>query len=226
MYYEEDYEPNYYEPSVADDILMEYREKMKVALLDSVKNDIESLKKENEDLKEQYQKLKQKENEVRDREWSLEIDKKNLLRTVRQERLSTLMKDFQIVMYKADRVTVKPPKCDKCDSQRKLKFKTPSGRIMDEYCECNTGKYVYTPKKHICSEFSLDEGDSKISMWFKITQEGKDNECYSSEISNYMKTVYKAEMEYKTIDPYNTFFKTKEECQKYCNFENETKETK
>ena len=55
MYYEE--EPHY-EPSIADEIMMEYQEKMKDALLNSIKYELKQIKEENTNLKNQNEEYK------------------------------------------------------------------------------------------------------------------------------------------------------------------------
>lgn len=59
--FDEEYE-NYYEPSPADEILLEYQQKMKDALLESVKYEIDSMKNNDVRLREENNKL---HNEIR-----------------------------------------------------------------------------------------------------------------------------------------------------------------
>jgi len=225
MYYEGDDEP-YYEPSIADDILMEYIEKMKDALLVSVKYQLDNIKRDNENLKAENKVLKDMESKIRDRERSLENEKKNLMRTVRQEKLSTLMKDFEVIMYRADTIAVKSPKCNKCNVKREIEFISPQGNKIKETCACNTSKMVYEPEEHICTEFKVDRDDRTISAWYRINREGKDDEYYSYDSSNYAKMIYKDGLEFEKVETYHTYFKTKEECQKYCDWKNNTEEEK
>lgn len=217
MYYEEEYP--YYEPTIADEIFIEYQQKMKDALLESVRQEIEQIKKENGSLKVSNKVLRDQISGISQREKQLEIDKQNLERQVRRERLSSLMKDFEIVMYRVDTIYPLPPKCDKCNEKRQIEFKSPSGKDMTEYCSCNTGKIFYAPQEYICKEFRVDRNDGAMRMWYKENHE-KDYDWYGYEGSDLAKVVYKDGMNYEDLDR-DIFFKSIEECQKYCNWLNE-----
>jgi hypothetical protein len=218
MYFD-DYEQEYYEPTLADEILVEYLEKMKGALLDTVKGQIEHIKRENEELKAQNKILKDKENDIRNRERDLENQKRDLMWQVKRERLGELMKDFEVVMYRAYSSVEKLPKCSKCNDKRQIEFTTPLGKRMYESCECDKGKTVYIPQEHICKEFRLDSNNNTLLMWFKENHD-KEYDWYSYESSNLVRTVYKDGMNYADLDCYDTYFKSKEECQKYCDWKN------
>jgi hypothetical protein len=219
MYYDEEEQP-YYEPSPADDLLMEYQNKMKEVLLTSVKYQIECFKTDNERLIAENKALKDNECKIRDKERQLEREKSDLMRQVRKERLSELMKDFEVVMYQAEKIRVDLPKCNKCNDKRKIEFKSPTGKKMYEDCKCNVGKTVYIPQEYGCSSFTINRDNKKMDMWFKEHLE-RDGDWYSYDNnSNYCKAVYNEEMDYKDIEMYHTFFKTKEECQKYCDWLN------
>ena len=215
MYYDEEEQP-YYEPSQADELLMEYQEKMKSALLETVKYQIESYEKENDILKAENQKLKDNEHKVRDRERKLEYEKSDLMRQVKRERLSELMKDFKVIMYQAGSKGVKLPKCDKCNDNREIEFKSPTGKKMKESCKCNINKTVYIPEEYICTEFKVDQDNgNKMLMWYKEHHE-KDYDYYGEDSSNYCRVIYSEEMNFEDLECYHTYFKTKEECKKYC----------
>jgi hypothetical protein len=215
-------EEQYYEPSLADEIIVEFQEKMKSVLLGSVKFEIENIKEENKNLKKQNEKLQNQVNQIKQKEIELEHLKSNLKAEVRRERLSKLMEDFQVVMYKIDDITEKIPKCNKCDKNRKIKFESPSGKQMEEYCTCNRGKAVYIPKEHICTEFRVDREDNAMLMWYEENHES-DHDWYGYNNSNLCKTVYKDGMDYKNLNRYDTYFKTKQDCQKYCDWLNKNK---
>ena len=212
----EDYS-EYYEPSEYDIVANEFAEKMKDLLKIEVKTYYENIKVENANLKSENEKLKDEVRKIDDVKRDLEIKKKNLIWEVRKERLSTLMKDFEIIMYQADHTYIELPKCNKCDENRKIKFISPLGKEMSEPCECATRKSIYIIKEYICSEFKIDNQNiNKLSAWYKIHEE-KDYDYY--EHTDYCKTIYNDDMEYKDLNHY-TYFKSKKECQKYCDWLN------
>jgi hypothetical protein len=97
----------------------------KTSLLKKVKDDyvaeMEKLRQENRNLQHVKDKFEEIKKEYRQKESELELKEKNMERTVRNERLSSLMKDFQIIMYRPSSATVKNPKCDKIESSIKIK---------------------------------------------------------------------------------------------------------
>jgi FtsZ-binding cell division protein ZapB len=225
-YYGEDEYYPCYEPTVVDEILNEYQEKMKDALLDTVKLDIANTKYENTKLKEENKTLKEREHEVNQKERQLEIEKKNLMLKVRNERLAELMKDFEVVMYKVRTTIEKLPKCNNCDDNRKIHFKSPLGNDMSESCLCDKGKTIYIPMEFICTEFRINSNNKEMSMWYKMNR-GSDYDYYSYESSDYAETVYNNDMKYEDLKSYyHIYFKSINECQKYCDWLNKTKTEK
>lgn len=219
-YYNENYEGNYYEPTIADEIFEEYKIKMKDALLESIKQDIADLKYTNKKLIDENKILKEKEQEVRQKEKELEYMKSNLKWEVKRERLSELMEDFRVVMYKTNYNSELLPKCDKCNKNRQIEFLSPTGKLTYEDCECKKYKKTYKPQEYICTEFKVSSNAGCMLMWYKENHES-DYDYYSYNSSDLCEKVYKKEMDYKDLNSYQTYFKTKEECQNYCDWLNE-----
>lgn len=219
-YYDEDYEEeNYYEPTVADEIFEEYRNKMKDALLESIKTDMDNLKYMNNKLIDENKTLRDKELEVRQKERELESKKSTLERDVKRERLSKLMADFQVVMYRTDYNSELLPKCDKCNNDRKIEFLSPTKKLTYEDCECKKYKKFYQPQEYICTSFKVSRDDGCMWMWYKENHEC-DYDYYSYDSSDCAETVYTEGIEYKDLSEYRTYFKTKEDCQRYCDWLN------
>ena len=216
--YDYDEEPRY-EPTLADEIMVEYQQKMKDALLESVKRDIESVKNENERLKEENGKLQELVCGIQRRESSLEIEKSQFQRKLRCERLSELMRDMQVIMYEADYVNEELPKCSKCNEKRKIEFISPLGKSMTEKCSCDIGKKRYLPKENICVEFRINRDNNKMMAWYKIHRTD-DYDYARYESSDLLEAVYSKDMKFEDLKRNSVFFKSKEECQKYCDWLN------
>ena len=211
----------YYEPNAYEEIILEYQQRMKDVLLEGIKFEIENIKKENEELKKRNQKLIAQKQKVEQKERELQSQKEDLMRQVKRERLGQLLGDCELVMYKVITTSIKPPKCDKCDQNRKIYFQSPSGKSMSEDCLCNIGKKAYTPFEHVCTEFRVNNDNNKLLMWYKVNRDGDYDWC-SYESSSICKTVYNENMKYEDLKQhYDLFFKSKEECQKYCDWLNQ-----
>lgn len=206
----------YDEPSEFEAQVDEFKQSLLEAVKKEYVDEMERLRKENADLQEVKRNLDQIKREYENKKREFEFGREELKREVRRERLSTLMEDFQVVMYKTNATYVKPPKCDKCDDNRQIAYKTPLGKDAKESCDCNVSKTVYVPKEHYCSEFRLNRDGNSIGAWYKQV----DDDGYTYNFSEFADTVYKEGMKFEDIDHRETFFKTKEECQRYCDWLN------
>jgi len=222
-----DYEEPRYEPTLADEIMVEYQRKMKDALLESVKRDIESVKNENERLKEENGKLQELVYGIQQRENSLEIEKSQFQRKLRCERLSELMGDFEVVMYGVDYDVVPIPKCNKCDNKRKIKFTSPLGKEMEEYCTCDVSNRVYGVKELHCYEFKIDRDNRTMSLWYKkLEYNDKEYGSYLNSDGNFAdrSSVYVYQngnnFEDISVEYYSIYFRSEAQCQKYCDWLN------
>ena len=207
----------YYEPNAYEEIVMEYQQKMKEVLLGTIRVEIEEIKEENVRLKKANQILLDEQNNIENKKRQLEIQKSDLMRQVKRERLSQLMSDFQVVMYQADTIYPKIPKCNKCDNDRNIDFISPSGKQMKESCSCNKGEKTYIPAEYICTEFKVNRDDGAMLMWYKENHE-KDYDWYGYNSSDLAKYIYKGEAFENLND--DTNFKSKALCQEYCNWLN------
>lgn len=220
-YYDEFYsEPSEFEMQV---------EEFKQSLLKSVKEEflaeMEALRTENQLLQEVKRNFAQIQLDYGNKEQQLEIERRNMLSTVRKERLSTLMKDFKVVMFRASSTFPLPPKCDKCDDRRQIKYETPLGKVAFEKCDCSVGEKFYVPEEYIATEFSIDRDNKKMRAWYKMKpgSHGDDDYCSLDGSSTFASAIYSPEMSYESIKQYDTFFKTIEDCQKYCDWLNQNK---
>jgi regulator of replication initiation timing len=235
------YEEPYYEPSVADEILIEFQQKMKDVLLESIKSEIKSIAEENSTLRAENKKLKEKQHEVDRRERDLKYKEDNLKREVEKEfyqsnigdTLKQYIEDCEIWFADVERYQNK--KCDLCNEERELIVKFPNGKITKTDCDCAKFLSKYIPA---LSTISLIEF-------------GKRNSRYSSERKFYLSRSYSPpenrldyDYEYQEFKIYhvvdefneNTIelhenkkyserlgFRSKEECQKYCDWLNQNK---
>lgn len=213
--YDEDF---YYEPSEFDQQIDEFKQSILGAVKDEYKAEMERLRKENHELQEVKTNFEIIKKDYKNKERKLELERKELGRKMRRERLSALMKDFEVVMYRATSEKAKLPKCELCDEKRKIRYKTPLGKDAYEDCVCSRGKTIYVPEEMHCSEFRIDRDGNSMLMWYKIHQQS-DYEYASHSSSELAKEIYHEGMKYEDIKShYYTYFSTKEQCQNYCDW--------
>lgn len=216
------YEDEFYHESRELDLQVE---EFKKSLMESVKEEfiaeLERLKNENNQLTEVKNNFALIKQEYKNKERQLEVERRELKRKVRNERLSELTKDFQIIMYRANSERVKQPKCSNCDNNRRLYYKTPLGNDAWEYCTCNDSYIVYVPRDYMRVEFSISDG---MKAWYQINNFGERDEYAKYDVNSiHHNSVYSEGMDYDEVNKYHTFFKNQEDCQKYCDWLNENR---
>lgn len=213
---EEDF---YDEPSEFEIAIEMFKANLMKSVKDQFLSEMEALRKENESLQDVKRNFESIKNEYKLKERQLEFERNNIKSEVRKERLGQLMKDCEVVMYKADTNYIKPAKCNKCNAQRKIAYKTPSGKDAYEDCECNKSKTVYCPQEYIRTEFKINGNNNGIAAHYKVTSE-RNYDWASLDSSTFARTFYTSSLKYEDLERYSTFFKSKEECQAYCDWLN------
>lgn len=215
-YYDEDF---YCEPSEFDQQVDEFKQSILVAVKDEFKAEMERLKKENQELQKVKENFKSIQQDFKNKHRQLENERNDLERKIRNERLSELLKDHEVIMYRDAIEYEKLPKCDKCDKHRQVEYTTPLGRKTSERCDCDTSKQKHVPEEHIRTEFKLHSHNRTMTVWYKKYEDG-DGYSYS-EVPD---VIFQEGMKYEDIkDSYRVYFTTKEECQKYCDWLNKRK---
>ena len=221
MYDYENFEDNF-EPSIYDQNLSEFYVKMKDALKEHVKINLEYTQKQNEDLKSQINAISKRNSEISRELSKLQSEKDKFQREARQIRLKELMKDFYHIYYYANYEYEIGEKCDKCDADRNIIFKSPSGRHYVEQCEC----YFKRRKKYIviiknCVSFAVRNGNF-IAWYSEYDPKDEDGGYKSSDVIS-KDNIYKDGMSFAELnkeEPYITKFINLEDCQKFCDYLN------
>jgi hypothetical protein len=218
MYDDDDF---FLEASEFNARIEEFKASLMTAVKDEFKSEMDRLKTENEALQKVKRDFDAIQREYREKHRQLEYERANMERTVRRERLASLMKDFEVVMWRADGKREYGPKCNKCDEQRRVKYVTPLGRTSEETCDCNVSWIDYHPVEHRASEFKIGRDDNQLSVWYKLVQE-KDYD-YAIPDSVFASAIYRDGMQYEGLPARETFFKTEADCQAYCDWLNARK---
>ena len=113
------------------------------------------------------------------------------------------------------------PKCSKCNSKRKILFKSPSGADVFESCECSVKDITYVPYELTLCSFIVNYTGAIEKFYCRKEETNKD---FYGDLH-----IVIAEGEKPNYDEINctrTAFLSKEDCQKYCDWltEKEKKE--
>ena len=234
-----DYEEPMWEPSEADELFDELKSKLVDAAKNSLKSDMESLKRRNEYLEKRNKELEDKAREVSSKESDLEYKSRNLRREVEREfykiAIDDLFKDMleKSQLWFADNKPHEKPKCDKCDENRNWVLTWPDGTTTSKRCTCSQPEYWYEPQ-----ETWID------TLRYRVKDDNYPSERYYRLDKSYQYTGSSRWDDYSYQDfgiqfVYDKFcddviekkeqlgygkkigFKSKEECQKYCDWLNE-----
>lgn len=194
-------------------------EELKSALAKSVKQEIteemEALRKENAELREFRDKKQEYERELSKIKHDYAVKMQDAEQKAKRARLNDLLSFFSVEAYRAHVEYTQLPKCDKCDSKRRIHFKSPSGRDFSEDCACAKKRAYYYPKSEQLFKFYVDKNGFN-SMYY--TQESLDDDDRFESCSH----VYEKNQEpFEKLNRYYIVFLKKENCQKYCDWLNE-----
>lgn len=220
------YEPNeihgydhdfYDEPSEFEQKL----EELKGFLMDSVKKEhqenVRQLIKQNKELQEVQRNLEDVKREYNQKLVELDMRKRDLVYEVRKERLAELMSDFRVELFRASSTRELGEKCNKCNENRYINFKSPQGNDVTERCNCAVGRTVYKPTAHVCSSFENRSG--KLIAWYKEHKDADGMRLEELSYSDAPRLIYNGEKFEAIKERYhNVYFKTEEECQAYCDW--------
>lgn len=213
------YEDFYNEgPSDYELFMNDLKETLKKSIKDEFIKEMDKLRAENKKLqnvKENFEKIKldyaHKEQELKAREQDME---KNLARKKIME-LATIA-DMKAQIYYIDDDTAYLPKCDKCDENRLIHFKSPTGKDCTEPCpDCGTTyhKYYVKPVDTMKILFPNDPAIRRVAYYLRHDHWG---ETYSYDLQD----IYRGSAaDYDASDGYkmhHTAFESKELAQKIC----------
>jgi hypothetical protein len=225
----------YYEPKQADMILDEYMGKMREALTEATKKEIERLKRENEELKEANKILRSEEVKVKYKANKLEEKEKSLERGFYQKKFSEILEPFinNITVYTASMAGHKQEKCSYCDEKGYLTFTAKNGQETNQPCKCQSYIYWYEPVVCELMEISFFKCLSREGRQFIVTGKfekdgGDDERWFNSERREVIDTFTPVRFELIKIKDYKhrIVFTSQEECQKCCDYLNAIKKEK
>lgn len=213
-YVEEDYYDNH---SEFDAQVNDFKESLKQAVKKEHIDEMNRIKKENEELQEVKKNFEAIKEDYARKERVLESERRHLLSKVRQERLTELLKDSEVTMFRARVDYVDEPKCDRCDDYRRIHFESPLGNKMTEQCSCKKSEKVYVAEKMVRTEFKA--GNHGSTLWYKPYRDSSDgmvlDEYMSSEVA---RKIFKKGDSFAKLNQYETFFVLLEDCLEYCKY--------
>lgn len=230
-----DYDEPMWEPSEADDLFDEIKQKLIDSAKSSLKNDMESLKSRNEYLEKRNKELENKAWAVEQKEHDIEYKAQNLRREVEKEFYKAAIEDiFKDMIEKsqlwfAEHKPHEKPKCDKCDKNRNWVLTWPNGDKVTKKCDCANPDYWYEPEETCIRtlKYKIKDSNYQFERYYRL-----DCTHDRTEYNDYSYAEFGIQFVYdKFCDDViekrkqlgygkKIGFKSKEECQKYCDWLN------
>lgn len=227
MYEFPDYDDFYAEASDFKMQIDEFKQSLRKAVAQEWVDRMNALEKENaelQDIKKNFESIKEDyEKKKRECEWETKKAVSEAENNARRSRLRDLMKDVQHIFWDLETAYKYGEKCDKCNENRQILYKTPSGKDAFEDCKCAERIAVMQPRMQMLYELALrDRNNKTINAWFQEHKD-TDDDWYTS--TNYFgeKIVVEEDTDFTKLnleDIRKFFFRTYEKCEEFCNWYN------
>lgn len=225
MYWDE--EP-YYEPSEFDKKVEEFKDYLRESVKKETQELIEKLQKENAELRDVRDNWESVKRNYENKKRELQKEISNCKYEAARMRLEELFEfcGMNVILYRPTGEYVYNPKCNKCDNDRYIHFKSPSGKDYKEDCTCAKRFWKYKPEPYYCSEFRVNRRSDTVKfpimMWFKKYKDyNHDYDGYTYDSSNFCRFIYNGE-DFETVESNDkyAYFRDEEKCQEYCDYLN------
>ena len=182
-----------------------------------IKQEMEHLRKENAELQQYKQERQEVENVKKWYESRLQTEVEAYKRELRSAKIKELFGDEFGIGWRVTWKLVLPPKCDKCDKDRMIHFKSPSGKDLTESCKCAKGKKVFYPEE--LELVRIYQGRERIIRYYAPLKTDDDD------FRDKRNSIYNGEP-FDQVSLWSIVFLDKETCEKYCEWKTEQEEKK
>lgn len=216
---------DYFEPGEFDEKIEELKNELRESVKKEINDEIEKLRKENKELqgiKRNFESVKKDFERKKD-----ECDRAilNAESRAKQARLKELMEHFRLTLWTVGWDIQYKKKCDKCDKYRRIRVILPSGKEVDDECGCRENKKVYHPKENVLYE--LSERNGEFMAWYKAKGDKGSKYFIADVFAKYAKVIVDHNKDFEEIERdklREIFFATREECQAFCDYINDTED--
>jgi hypothetical protein len=166
---------------------------------------------ENKELREFRDRKEEIENEYSLIVANLEEETRNAKSLAKKARLKELFGDNFVEAWGTEIEYIIKPKCDKCDENRLINFKSPTGRELSEPCECDKKTQIYKPLR--LELVKIEEYLSDSGYYYAHYKGSNTNGERILAVYAYRGQAFEGVCS-------DTYFLDKETCQAYCDWKN------
>lgn len=225
MHYDEDF---YDDPSDFEAQIDEFKESLAKSVKNGFLQEMERLEKENEELrviKESFDRIK-RDYEKKKQECAMAM--REAEQKAKRMKVDEFMERFKTFLWRPGCTYLYGPKCDKCDENRQIEMILPSGKKVNDDCECAKSKTkVMVPERMV--RYELEDIYGMVA-WYRVCED-EGNRYYALDY------VWNVSAEETMVEPGTGFdvlekkenqrdilFPTIEECLAYCEYLNKKNE--
>lgn len=205
----------FYEGSEFDQQIEEFKDALREDVKRETLEEIERLQKELAELRDFKERKDEIEKEYREKMRAAKIAAAEAEHKWKNARLYALLGEYLVGGFTVKCEIIPGPKCSKCDANRRIHFKSPSGQDMSESCLCNVSVKRYIPVPIKLCRIDAGKFGRQDNFMFTCDRTGGYFDYY------YAKNIVRALDHPEKIDTYSAMFLDKELCQKYCDWLNE-----
>lgn len=232
MFY--DYDDYFREPSEFEMQVEEFKDSLRNAVKDEIKEKIKSLEKELAELKEfrdeRNKFIREYESKILEMQREVSNTKRVAIESEKKwktARLYQLLGDYLIVGWKVGYQWEYGEKCDKCDDDRKIHFTSPQGKEYTEDCQCAKRYYRYFPEEATLAKIYVrkknfrwdDKGETDFYNRYYTVERKKDDDYDRYETTN---DVYaSSDIDFEKVNSWSAVFLNEEDCKKFCDWKTE-----
>ena len=224
-----DYYDDYYEPSATEEAMHEIESILKQGIKKEIQDELERLRKENAELKEFKDNMSAYKRELNNLKSDCARQIAEANEKAKKLRIHELLGDNITTGYAVHIHNERPPKCDKCDHNRRMKFISPLGREMSEDCICAKYTTTYSVEEVELIKFAIHKrgGWPEKECLVKYYQHAATTYNDSKDYNSYeaITDIYK-DKPFEEVNRYRTVFLDKDKCQEYCDWLNKQKKEK
>ena len=219
-FYEDD--DFYGEPSEFEQQVEEFKASLRKSVKEEFLQRMADLEKENAALREFRDQRDSVLREYNQRVAKAEREAKEAEAKWKNARLHQLLGDFLMTGWKASRDYEQGPKCDKCDKNRYIHFKSPQGRDLQEECDCAKRHTRWHPEEATIARMDVRKKNFRVdgkvdyrNRWYTVESDTELDRWESAS------EVYGHDFDYANVNQYRAVFLHEEDCKRYCDWRNE-----
>lgn len=167
------YDPDYYhEPSEFEEMFDEFKTALASSIKDEHTRKVDRLTAENKEMREKLKNLRKLEMDASLAKQKAEMEVGRAKEEARQEfrkaRAMEILAELTEPRWRLHHKSHQKPKCNQCDNNRYLRFKSPQGREQSELCICADRTYTWEVEEVAVKEVSKRNGT--MMFWYMATR--------------------------------------------------------